>query len=272
MLPTLPLLAEDAPPTEKAAESIEVPYRLTDTQHVLVRVKLNGKGPFNFIIDTGAPAVILNETIGQKLGLKPDRNGWANFDQFELEGGLKAEKTRGLVLDMFQLKGMNSMGLAGVELHGVIGYDVLARYRIQYDFTKDKLIFTPLKFSPPQLMRLGKGGQGSSLEAVGDMMKFLAPLLGMSPNFDRKPRGFWGVELDGTDKGVIVTMVFPNSPAEKAGLKKGDKIDLIQKLDIDNMKDVEKAISKLNAGQKVKLRVVREDEKVELTLQPGKGL
>ncbi len=30
-----------------------VPFRLTDTHHTLVRVKINGKGPFNFIVDTG---------------------------------------------------------------------------------------------------------------------------------------------------------------------------------------------------------------------------
>ena len=39
---------------KEAAKPIEVPYRLTVPKHVLVRAKINGKGPFNFILDTGA--------------------------------------------------------------------------------------------------------------------------------------------------------------------------------------------------------------------------
>ena len=46
------------PPSSYAAEppknEHEVPYRLTDTKHILVRVRINGKGPYNFIVDTGS--------------------------------------------------------------------------------------------------------------------------------------------------------------------------------------------------------------------------
>ena len=34
--------------------SFQVPYRLTDTNHFLVRARINGKGPFNFLVDSGA--------------------------------------------------------------------------------------------------------------------------------------------------------------------------------------------------------------------------
>ena len=40
---------------------------------------------------------------------------------------------------------MNGLGLAGVELHGMIGYNILARYRMDIDFTKDKMVWTPLE-------------------------------------------------------------------------------------------------------------------------------
>ena len=50
------------------------------------------------------------------------------------------EKVKARVEDLVQIDGMNAMGLAGVELHGVIGYNVLARFRIEYDFTADKLV------------------------------------------------------------------------------------------------------------------------------------
>src|SRR5947208_2988059 len=97
----------------------EVPYRLTDTKHVMVRVKINGKGPFNLIMDTGAPAVFITKPVAKKAGAEPDEKHWANFDSFELEGGLKVDKARGRVEEIFQVEGMNGLGVAGVELHGM---------------------------------------------------------------------------------------------------------------------------------------------------------
>jgi hypothetical protein len=41
-----------------------VPYRNTDTNHALVRVRVNGKGPFNFLVDTGAPLLIISTDKG----------------------------------------------------------------------------------------------------------------------------------------------------------------------------------------------------------------
>ena len=51
-------LALDPPGSAPAArdpqigQSFQVPYRLTDTNHFLVRVRINGKGPFNFLVDS----------------------------------------------------------------------------------------------------------------------------------------------------------------------------------------------------------------------------
>jgi hypothetical protein len=112
-------------------KSYRIPYRLTDTNHVMVRVKLNGKGPFNFIIDTGAPALFVATDVAKKLGVKPDKSGWGTFDRFEIEGGAIEKKAKGRVETPFQLEGMNALGIAGDNLHGIIGYNLLARYRME---------------------------------------------------------------------------------------------------------------------------------------------
>src|SRR5581483_7323305 len=92
-----------APPVRadesKPAKTVQVPYRLTKTAHVLIRVKINGKGPLNFILDTGAPALFVATKVCDKLGVKKDDKGWGTFDRFELEGGLVIEKARGRVED-----------------------------------------------------------------------------------------------------------------------------------------------------------------------------
>src|SRR5437762_771209 len=107
----IPLLGLALPPAfadekketpKKEAVTYEVPYRLTDTKHVMVRVKLNGKGPFNFIIDTGAPALIMTEAVAKKVGGET-KDGWTTFDKLDIEGGVSIPKQRGVAVDMFQL-------------------------------------------------------------------------------------------------------------------------------------------------------------------------
>jgi hypothetical protein len=268
-----PPKAEKPADKPKAETRYEVPYRLTDTKHVHVRVKLNGKGPFNFILDTGAPAVFITKAVAKKVGLEEDKKGWGTFDSFVLEGGLKVDKAQARVEDLFQLDGMNGLGLAGVELHGVIGYNVLARFRITYDFTADALAFVPLDFDPPEVKAIGKGGGGQGgLELVGTMMKTLAPLLGVKPNFEVTPGGFVGVELEEKEKKVFVKAVLKGSPAEEAGLKAGDRLDEVKGNSIDGMNDVARSFGKAGVGDRVKVTVERGGETKTVTVKLGGGL
>ena len=133
----LPSAAQDAD------KGVEVPYRLTRTQHILVRTKINGKGPFHFIVDTGCPILLISEEAAKKAGLT-DKKGRATIDRFELEGGLVQEKVAARVETPFQIEGMNNMGLPGIELHGLMGYTVLAKYRIEMDLSRDRMRWTPL--------------------------------------------------------------------------------------------------------------------------------
>lgn len=272
LLAASPAVAADPPATYR------IPYRLTDTKHVLVRAKLNGKGPFNLILDTGAPAVFIPKKVAQQAGVRLDAEGWGAFDTFEIEGGVVVEKARTRVEDLFQLEGMNGLGLAGVELHGVIGYNVLAKYRVTYDFTADKLVWQPLKgFDPPPIQRVGGGGQGG-LEILGPVMKVFASFMGIQPNFTTTPRGFMGIEWgNGTD----VRAVLPGGPAAKAGVRAGDVIAQIGTVakdrqprmrDIDSPSDVDRALADTVPGHDILLRVKRGSETETVTVTLGKGL
>jgi hypothetical protein len=260
-------------PPKKDPVTYEVPYRLTDTKHVLVRVKLNGKGPFNFIIDTGAPALILTEAAAKKAGGKT-KDGWTTFDSMEVEGGVKVDHARGLAIDPFQLKGMNAMGLAGVELHGMMGYNILARYRIEYDFTQTKLKWTPVDFKVPDPKRVqidkNAGGQGG-LEMIGSLMQMLGPLVA-KPNFDVQPRGFLGAELAAEKDELVVKTVLAGGPAEKAGLKAGDRIETAKGKSLSKPADLLEAVKKLPEGTTLKLSIKRGEDTKDITVELGKGL
>jgi serine protease DegQ len=280
LMPLLALRADDKPaakPDDKKADKptrINVPYRLTGTNHLMVRAKINGKGPFHLIVDTGAPAVFITKSVAAKAKAEPNDKHWADLDSFELEGGLKIDKVRARVEDVPQIQGMNAMGLAGIELHGVIGYELLARFRVEYDLTSDKLAFEPLKFDPPKLVPLGKkdGKEVPGIEAMGAMAKFAAALLGLKPNFETVPRGFTGIEFEEKGDTVTVKNVLPGSPAAKAGLKPGDVITSIKTDKVESGKDLHKALAKAGIGTKWRFFITRGGKDEEVVVELGKGL
>jgi hypothetical protein len=262
---------EPARREKKPAQAVDVPYRLTDTQHVLVRIKINGKGPLNFIVDTGAPLLFVATPVAKKIGLEADK-GWATLDKLEFEGGLTQTKVKCRVETPFHLEGMNGMGLAGAELHGILGYTVLAKYRMEFDFTRDKMKWTPLDFDPPPPQPIGAKGGTGGLEVIGGMLKFLGPLLGLRPAPPPVARGFLGVELEEKDGAVLVKAVLAKSPGAGAGLQAGDRLEKIQGKVVKSMADVHKQTTRVEAGQVVRMNIQRGDDRQEITIKAGEGL
>ena len=263
-------------PAKPEAKSFEVPYRLTAVKHIVVRAKLNGKGPFNFILDTGAPALFITPEAAKKAGVEPDPKGWGTFDKFEIEGGVVLPKARGRIEKPFQLEGMNGLGLGGVELHGMIGYNILARFRMQIDFTKDKMVWTPLDWEPKAPMGLGGNANSAAggLEVMGTIMKFLGALSGAKTEPDYALRGFLGVELIDKEDAEYpeIKAVLADGPAANAGLKPGDKVTHFQGRGVSNVEDVERFAHKLKADDSVKLTVLRGKESMEISFKSGEGL
>lgn len=272
-LVTLPLAADSRPPSDQKRDkaAIAVPYRLTQTQHVLVRVKLNGKGPFNFIVDTGAPALFVTVKVAEQAGVKAEQRGWTKFDRFEIEGGVVLDNASGRVENLFQLEGMNGLGMAGVEIHGVIGFNILARFRIEYDFTKTKLAWTPLDFEPPAVVGIGGRSASGGLDALGGMMKFLGAMLGMKVNLETQPRGFLGIVLADEAGKVIVRDVLADGPAARAGIKPGDVLAAVAGEATKTTDAVVKKLASTPVGKTLTVKVDRGGTSEAITLETGKG-
>jgi serine protease DegQ len=265
-----PLWADEAKKAE--GKTHQVPYRLTNFNHVMIRAKLNGKGPFNFIVDTGAPALFVATKAAKQAGVEPDAKGWGTFDKFEIEGGVVIEKAKGRVEDPFQLEGMNGMGLAGAELHGMVGYQLLARYRIEFDFSKSKMTWTELDYEPAAPERLDGKVMPGGLDAMGQIMKFLGSFLGAKANPDVAPRGFLGIEVADGAKGVTVKSVLAKGPAGLAGLKAGDRITEFDGRTVRESEDVHRYLGKFRPGQKVPITVERGSGTQDITVKVGEGL
>jgi hypothetical protein len=264
-----PLWADET--RKPAAKTYDVPYRMTSFNHVMVRAKINGKGPFNFILDTGAPALFVSTAAAKKAGARPGRDNWGTLDRVEIEGGVVLEKTKARIEDPFQLEGMNGLGLAGIELHGMIGYTVLARYKIELDFTRSKMTWTALDFDPPPPEGLGGKAGSDELNAMGAIMKLLGGLLGKRPDPEVRQRPFLGAELADDPKGVLVISVLGQGPAAAGGVQAGDRISEFRGRTVREIDDVNRYLSKLHPGDKAELIVVRNGQERTLTVKVGEG-
>jgi hypothetical protein len=266
--------AADKEKPRAEAEPVNVPYRLIDTHHVMVRCKINGKGPFNFIVDTGCPVLIVSTPVGKKLGLKANGKGWAVLDKLELEGGLTQEQVKCRVETPFQIEGMNAMGLPGVELHGLLGYQVIAKYKMEFDFKDRNMRWTPLDFDPPPPMPLGgsKNPGLANLEAIGGLMKIFSALTGIKPGPPPVPRGFFGFEVTDKDDQLFVSRVLAKGPAAAAGLMAGDRIEKVEGEEISSSEELFAWAAQVTPGRTLTLGVNRRGEKQTLKITAGNGL
>ena len=264
-----PLVADEP---KQEGKPRPVAYKLTDTEHVMVRVKINGKGPFNFIVDTGAPILFVATAVGKKLGLEADPRGLTVLDKLEFEGGLTLDKVKCRVETPFQLEGMNGMGLAGVELHGILGYTVLANYRMEFDFTKNAMRWTPLDWNPPPPKGIGGNGGQGGLEILGSIMKFLGPLMGLQQAGPPERRGFLGVELADKEGMIMVAKVLAASPAAAGGLQTGDRLQEINGKEVKTSADAQRLTARVLAGQLLRITIQRGESKQTLRITAGEGL
>src|SRR5262245_8607479 len=83
-----------------------VPFELIKTQHMVVSIKVNGKGPYRLVFDTGAPDSLVSNKVAKEAGLVGKGGGLPIFGSRgavkikELElGDLKATDVSAMVLD-----------------------------------------------------------------------------------------------------------------------------------------------------------------------------
>jgi hypothetical protein len=248
-----------------------VPFKLTRTQHVMVRVKIDGKGPFHFVVDTGCPVLVISTEAAKKAGLESVQ-GVGIIKKLDFEGGLSEENVKARIETPFQIEGMNNMGLPGVELHGLMGYTVLAKYKMEIDLSRERMVWTPLAFEPPPLAKLKlKDGSAASIEIMGTLLKVLSRLSGLKPSPPGTPRGFAGIELEQAAKRVRVARVLDDTPAGRAGLKAGDELQMIGKQAVATLAEALAAVAAVRSGEDLTLEVSRGGERLAVQLKTATG-
>lgn len=118
---------------------------------ILVDVHANGRGPFQFAIDTGTSTTAITPELAKQLGVASSPIGAATT------GGAQVDVTAG-VLPSFQVGGARIDNLTvvvadffamlskavGTKLDGIVGYNFLRNYKVALDYPNETLsLFTP---------------------------------------------------------------------------------------------------------------------------------
>jgi len=109
------------------------------TKRLTVPVRIEGKGPFSFVIDTGAERTVLSEAIAAHLGLEADENvelvsiaGTTQVDTVYVPQMTMGQKDYGgLIAPVLQAQHIGA--------DGILGLDSLQNRRVLFDFVKDQL-------------------------------------------------------------------------------------------------------------------------------------
>lgn len=243
-------------------------FELLPTQHMVVNIKINDKGPYRLIFDTGAPVTLLSNKVAKEAGVlakdfkNPGFSLFGSVGQFPLQSldlnGARVEKLDAMVMDHPALK-ILSQAFGPIE--GIVGHSFFARFKMTLDYQAKEMTFVPNGFQPPDLLK-----------------KMMALVMGSKGGAEKRvlaPAGQLGFrvakEAEDKDPGVEIKEVFAGGSAAEAGLKAGDRLLKMDGSWTDTVGDCYLTASQLPAGEMVSVTFRRDGKESEIKLKVRSG-
>ena len=269
------LQAQDKPPIIKVDDNaLIVPIELLPSRHFVVLVKLNDKGPYRLILDTGAPLTIINSRIAKDAGLTKKSGGGGGIlgllggglNQIQVAkmqvGDVMSEKSGAVIMDHPTVQAISdAFKDDSGPIDGIIGFPFFAKFAMTVDYQKKEVSFKPNGYKPGDYMK--------------DLMDSMAKI-----EEKNKPRvlasaALWGFAVDKEKsdeaEGVTVKTVFADGAAGKGGLKAGDRLLTLDGRWTDTLGDTAVAASLIKPGKAVIAIVMRDGKELKLTITPTTG-
>lgn len=136
-------------PADTAAGEIAFEWAGTNEAAIIVPVHIDGRGPYSFVLDTGATLTCVDQSIASELEL-PEATGRIGFgagiggsgrmtlvttDSVRV-GAAIAEDLPVCALDL------SAIAQVGIELDGLLGLNFLRPFRMAVDFEREILTLT----------------------------------------------------------------------------------------------------------------------------------
>jgi predicted aspartyl protease len=118
------------------------------TNRMTVPVSVDGKGPYAFIIDTGAERSVVSRELAETLGL--DAGARARLFDFTGASAVNTVKVSSLSAGSLSTAGLEAPSLAAANLGapGMLGIDALQGHRVVIDFDRKRMTLALAKKHP----------------------------------------------------------------------------------------------------------------------------
>lgn len=260
-------LADDKGAVEAQPTAV-IPFKLLKTGHMTVEVKINDKGPYTLIFDTGAPMNLVNNKVAREAELLKGKAA-PLFAPFGSKGDVKINKLevgKGVASNI-KAAVMDHPTVALISKHfgpieGIVGFPFFARYKMTLDYRDQTLTMEPGTYQPPDVMMEMMKGLFGNEGTTKDSVKVVAPgaLLGIVAG-----------ENGENGSGLAVSSVLEGTPAAKAGLRSGDRLVTVSGRWTDTKGDFLQAASHLKPGISVIFEVKREGQIIKVPVVPVSG-
>jgi hypothetical protein len=137
-------------------DSITLPIKVIDNR-AFIEVRVNGQGPFHFIIDSGGSSIVTTSLVrrlglktygpfeGKGVGEKPIPAAHCDLSDVEI-GHLSFPHQKIVTADLDDIK--NAIGFEALD--GIIGYELFAAWVVAIDFDKRTVTLTrPSAYTDP---------------------------------------------------------------------------------------------------------------------------
>jgi len=241
------------PPDAELPQGTVIPYE-TFGNHILVTMGIGDKQQIRMIVDTGAAANLLPPSY------KPlkEEGAWMNMDQwYKRMGEMFQADDYGFVTETMRVYRLRKMTLGPLKFenqfafqqfaegarpdsiiasktkHGLLGIPAMRHYKVTFNYFREVMVWQP------------NTAEERSADNAG-----------------------YGIWWRKQGKEILIDWVMPLSDAELAGVKKGDKIVLVDGQSPANWseKQLVDRLSYTKPGRPLKLTVERADKRLEFNL------
>jgi hypothetical protein len=134
---------------ESNRKRVTIPFRMVRNM-IIIRLKINGQGPFNFILDTGVGLMIITEpnlvdsiNLTSKRTIKIPGLGEGEDDEAYISSTLKVDipglESHDVSAAILKKDHFNLSNYAGMPIDGLLGYEFFANVAVKISFADSTL-------------------------------------------------------------------------------------------------------------------------------------
>ncbi len=155
--------------TSNKNQTVEVPFDFYRNE-IIFQVKVNGKGPFNMILDTGTDPSAIDLNTAKEIGLK-----LASVGHQSTGGGTSVNLAYETKLPLLELRGLTAKNVEALAIdlsktsealskpiHGILGHSLLNNRIVQIDYPKRVVRF----YSKSPFLKTANQASGSKLTTL----------------------------------------------------------------------------------------------------------